>query len=411
MIQPIGQNLSSYKANRISFKNDSKEIVTAKRQDVLEDYFASLAEEKREQTKIIKGLTWGAGFLGAIIAIPAFVKAFNIFRPNSALTNSARKFSDSSADALKSFVSLASDKKVPTLESCKSLSENLRTVLRQQISQLGAAQDIAALAGMPEMTNRLILFGPPGSGKSFFAKVMAKSLDAKYMEVQYSDFNSKWAGEGTQNLKNIFEKILKEAKESPDKKFVVAFNEIDTIIQPVEKIANTNGGTYFMTKLEHRSTFLNYVDEINTKAPNVIIIGTSNLSPKNKGLDGAAMSRFQNIVEVSFPDKKCLLEAMKWNLVGIKEHEKFVSVNDKKLAEIAKDMEARDFSFRDLENMIMTSKKLYLEDLLKDKNKDFSIEYLRKAMDLKSITDGEIARKKKRSSNEVKKWWQFWKRG
>ena len=242
------------------------------------------------------------------------------------------------------------------------------------------------------MTNRLILVGPPGSGKSFFAKVMAKSLNAKYMEVQASDFISKWAGEGTQNLKNIFEKIIKEAEKAPDEKFVVTFNEIDTIIQPVEKISNAGngGGTHFMTKLEHRSTFLNYIDQISAKNPNVIIIGTSNLSPKNKALDGAAMSRFQNIIEVALPEKECLLEAIKSNLAGIKEYEKFISTNNNELIALAKEMEAKKYSFRDLENIIMSSKKYYLEDLLKDKNKDYSIEYLKKGMASKTITDGDI---------------------
>ena len=53
-------------------------------------------------------------------------------------------------------------------------------------------------------------------------------------------------------------------------------------------------------------------------------------------------------------------------------------------------MEAKKYSFRDLENIIMSSKKYYLEDLLKDKNKDYSIEYLKKGMDSKTITDGDI---------------------
>ena len=58
------------------------------------------------------------------------------------------------------------------------------------------------------------------------------------------------------------------------------------------------------------------------KAPNVTIIGTTNISPKNNGLDGAAMSRFQNLIEVPFPDKDCLYEALKMNLDKIKNKEK-----------------------------------------------------------------------------------------
>lgn len=384
MLQPIKQNFSIQKNRPISFKNDSGEHIVSQRQTTLENHLDTLVKEKQEQNRMIKQFAFGIGCIGTAIALPF---AFKPFLSNSQSLSKKRL---QNTEFLKSFFSLASDKKVPTLENCKSINDNLKTVLKQQIIQLSAAQDVAQTAGMPEMTNRLILFGPPGSGKSFFAKIMAKSLDAKYMEVQYSDFNSKWGGEGTQNLRNIFEKIIKDASESPDKKFVVAFNEIDTIVQPVEKITGSTGGGYFMTKLEHRSTFLNYIDEINTKNPNVIIIGTSNLSPKKHGLDGAAMSRFQNIIEVPLPDKKCLLEAMKWNLSTVKGFDNFASTNDKKLAEFAKEMEDRHFSFRDLENLVTSSKKYYLEDLLKDKNKDFDIEYLKKAMKTKTLTDGEI---------------------
>ncbi len=384
MLQPIKQNFSIQKNRSISFKNDSSEYVVSQRQTTLENHLDTLVKEKQEQNRMIKQFAFGIGCIGTAIALPL------AFKPFLSKSQGLSKKKLQNTEFLKSFFSLASDKKVPTLENCKSINDNLKTVLKQQIMQMSAAQDITQKAGMPEMTNRLILFGPPGSGKSFFAKIMAKSLDAKYMEVQYSDFNSKWAGEGTQNLKNIFEKIIKDASESPDKKFVVAFNEIDTIVQPVEKITDSAGGSYFMTKLEHRSTFLNYIDEINTKNPNVIIIGTSNLSPKNRGLDGAAMSRFQNIVEVPLPDKKCLFEAMKWNLSTVKGIDNFISKNENKLAELIKEMEDRNFSFRDLENLVTSSKKYYLEDLLKDKNKDFSVEYLKKAMKAKTLTDGEI---------------------
>ena len=385
MIQPISQNFSTFNNMKISFKNDSNnKYVIQSKQVCIEDYLDTLVKEKQEQNRIIKQFAFGVGCLGTAIALPF------IFKPFFSKSNNLRKKTSHSSEFVKSFLSLASDKKIPTLDNCNSLNDDLKTVLKQQVMQLNTTQDIVKKAGMPELTNRLILFGAPGSGKSFFAKIMAKSINAKYMEIQYSDFNSKWAGEGTQNLKNIFENIIEEANKSPDKKFVVAFNEIDTIIQPIEKIASASGGSYFMTKLEHRSTFLNYIDEIKTKAPNVIIIGTSNLSPKNRGLDAAAMSRFQNIVEVPLPNKKSLLEAVKSNLSDLKDYNKFVSANDKELQKLAEDMEVRKFSFRDLENLVVSSKKCYLEDLIKDKDKNFSIEHLKKAMDAKNLTDGDI---------------------
>ena len=392
MIQPITQNFSIPNNRRLTFRNSTSGRVPQQEQTVLENYFDTLVKEKKEQNDMIKRFALGFGCLATAATAMAFTLPFFI-KPSLSKSKDVQKKAMQNSETLKSFISLASDTKIPTLDNCKSINDDLKTILKQQIMQLGANQDVVKIAGMPEITNRLILFGPPGSGKSFFAKIMAKSMNAKYMEVQYSDFNSEWAGKGTQNLKNIFEKIIQEANEAPQEKFVVAFNEIDTIVQPVEKITSPSGGTYFMTKLEHRSTFLNYIDELKAKNPNVIVIGTSNLSPKNQGLDGAAMSRFQNIINVSLPNKNCLLEATKWSLEGIKGYNDFIAQNEQNLAELAKNMENRKFSFRDQTNLVASSKKYYLEDLLKDKNKDFGFEYLKKAMETKSLTDGELIKK------------------
>ena len=183
MIQPIQQNLSTYNNRRISFKNISNESITYEKQSDTEIYLKTLVEEKREQNRLIKSFHEGTIWMGLANVIMLYINLFFIARGQAGKLRKPSKLPDNSINVATSFSSLLSDKKVPTLNSCKSLSNNLKIVLKQQVAQLGASRDIAQLAGMPEMTNRLILVGPPGSGKSFFAKVMAKSLNAKYMEV------------------------------------------------------------------------------------------------------------------------------------------------------------------------------------------------------------------------------------
>ena len=98
----------------------------------------------------------------------------------------------------------------------------------------------------------------------------------------------------------------------------MTFNEIDAVLVPADKISDKTKGTHWVNKLEERSVFLNSLEELKEKTPNVMIIGTTNLSPKNNGLDRVAMSRFQNLTEVPYPDKDCLYEALKMNLNTIK---------------------------------------------------------------------------------------------
>lgn len=246
---------------------------------------------------------------------------------------------------------------------------------------------------MPQPANKLLLYGPPGTGKSYFAKIYAKTLGAEYTEIKFSDFNSQWCGEHIENLKSVFDTILTKATAEPNKKFVVTLNEIDAILLPAESLMRAGTG-HSMFKLEERSTVLNYFDEIAAKAPNVTIIGTTNISPKNNGLDGAAMSRFKNIIGVDYPDKTCLYEALKANLLELKDGKKFVDKNNSKLEKFAANLVDRQSSFRDLDNIIDSSKNYYLDDYMKNKNAQFKYEYLEKAKNGLDLTDGEINRVK-----------------
>ena len=289
-----------------------------------------------------------------------------------------------------SFVSLKNNLDVPTLESCKSINKDLKSFLQRQVNQAKAGSDIISETGEPKASNRLLLYGSAGVGKSYFAKIFAKSLDAEYMEVMHSDYNSMWAGEGVDKLKKVFENILKTAKNNSDKKYVVTFNEIDAMVAPADKITDKTAGTHWVSILEERSVFLNYLEILKEKAPNVTIIGTTNISPRNNGLDRAAMSRFQNIVEVPYPDKECLYEALKMNLGKIKNKDKFISENDNQLQDLAKKMAERRFSFRNLEYIVNDAKSYHLDDCVNGKKSDFKFEYLKKSEEKLKFSDGEL---------------------
>ena len=291
---------------------------------------------------------------------------------------------------LRPFESLKDNIKVPTLDNCKSVNKDLKEVLKRQVNQLKAGADVISETGEPQASNRLLLYGTPGTGKSFFSKIFAKSIDAEYMEVMHSDYNSMWVGEGVDNLKKIFESILKTAKTNPNQKYVVTFNEIDAMVAPISNLSSSSKSTHWVSLLEERSVFLNYLELLKEKTPNVTIIGTTNISPKNNGLDGAAMSRFQNLVEVPFPEKDCLYEALKMNLDKIKNKDKFIAENDAELQNLAQKMADRKFSFRNLEYIVNDAKGAHLDDKMNDKNVDFQFKYLKNAEEKLKLSDGEL---------------------
>lgn len=288
------------------------------------------------------------------------------------------------------FESLKNNSSVPTIDTCKSLNKNLKASLEKQINLSKVGNDIISEEGKKEIkSNRFLLYGPPGTGKSFFAKVFAKSTDAEYMEILFSDWNSRWSGETGEKMEASFKSILKTAKSNPNKKYVVAFNEIDAVVVPPEGLTQSRG-SHGSSKLEERSIFLNYIEILKEKAPNVTIIGTTNVSPKNNGLDRAAMSRFQNLIEVPYPDKDCLYEALKTNLEKIKNNDLFIKNNEASLKELAEKMENRKFSYRNLESIIKEAQSTHLNNIVKGNSKEFKIDYLQEAEKALKLADGEM---------------------
>ena len=71
--------------------------------------------------------------------------------------------------------------------------------------------------------NGVLLFGPPGTGKTMLAKALAKAGGAKFMKVALSDIFDKYVGEGEKNVKAIF---TLARKLSP---CVVFLDEVDAV--------------------------------------------------------------------------------------------------------------------------------------------------------------------------------------
>lgn len=385
MINPISQiSLNSYYKNypkRISFKEIQPAASGSDDFFSLEDDLKNQGKQKlsSQQKKFLTNYILSTILLSAMIGTGVYLykKKFKNF------SNGFASIKDYE------FQSLKDNPKIPTLENGKSINNELKKILQYQVKLAKADRTVFEEAGSPEAANRLLLSGPPGIGKTFFSKVYAKTLDADYLEVLFSDLNSRWVGEVEEKMGTLFKNIIAQAKKNPDKKFVVTFNEIDSILLPVEQLTGGSGSTHFATLRRERSTFLTYIDKLQAEVPNVTVVGTTNLSPQNNNLDGATMSRFQKITEIPYPDKDSLYEAIKLNLEKIKGKDKFINDNDDKLKNLAQVMEQRKFSFRNLEYVINEAKSAFLADKINDKNVDFQFKYLENAQKSLQKTDGE----------------------
>ena len=359
--------------------NPQKQESEDKKNMTMSDYFEFQKKNAETQNDILRGSMLATVFIGvALLANSVFGKS----KGNS--KDKVKTF------VMREFQSLKDNKAIPTLDECKSLDKTLKEFLEKRIMYANASGEIRERVGKPIDDNRILLYGNPGVGKSFFAQIYAKTLGAEYMEIKFADFNSRYSGEDIENMQYIFETILSKATSEPNKKFVVTFNEIDTSIQPLDKLKDFSGSGHLMSKIEERGTIITYMDEIAEKAPNVTIIGTTNQSPKNNGLDSAIISRFNNIMEVDYPVRENIEQALIADLRLMQGGEIFVKANKKSIEELAANMEARASSFRDVNKVLNRAKENYMADMMQDPNAEYKFEYLKKALDSISETDGEM---------------------
>jgi SpoVK/Ycf46/Vps4 family AAA+-type ATPase len=69
----------------------------------------------------------------------------------------------------------------------------------------------------------LLLYGPPGCGKTFIARATAGELGAKFMAVGIADVLDMWLGQSEQNLKGYFEAARRQGP------CVLFFDEVDAL--------------------------------------------------------------------------------------------------------------------------------------------------------------------------------------
>lgn len=380
MVRPIDAN------HKIFFRNVSTNSSTSQTETINKDTKQkdSFIKQRVLEEQKINAIKTGSLLIAASILFSGFLQSLLSYKGKGGGNRSQnlQKLRPQEPQ----FTSLKNDLLIPTLETCKSLDKNLKKFLEKQVNilKLQDSNDI-------NLTNRILLYGPPGVGKSFYAKIFAKTIDAKYMEIKFSDYNSRWAGEDIENLTSIWEKIITEASAKPKEKFVVTLNELEASVQPIESLTSSGQiSGHIMSKIEERDTMLNYLDILKEKCPNVIIFGTTNISTKGS-LDKAIISRFkQKISEVSFPEQDCLQEALISKIKTLKDGDAFIEKNSNKIKEFSNNLHERTCSYRDLDVIFNDAK----EDYILSKEQEFNIDYLNKALKDIELTDGEIYKNK-----------------
>lgn len=139
-----------------------------------------------------------------------------------------------------------------------------------------------------KMGGGLLLFGPPGTGKTMIAKAIANEVGAKFYVVKGSDIVSKWVGESEKNINALFE----TAKN--DDLAIIFIDEMDSLLAARGLDVHND---------KRVNEFLQQIDGFTSKNQNLLVLGATN-RPWN--IDSAALrsGRFSQKVYVPLPDEK-----------------------------------------------------------------------------------------------------------
>merc|ERR1712224_919097 len=149
----------------------------------------------------------------------------------------------------------------------------------------------------------ILMFGPPGSGKTLIARAVANETGAFFFLINGPEIMSKLAGESESNLRKAFEEAEKNAPS------IIFIDEIDSIAPKREK---TQG------EVERRivSQLLTLMDGMK-KRSHIIVMGATN---RPNSIDPALrrFGRFDREIDIGVPNEEGRLEVLRIHTKNMK---------------------------------------------------------------------------------------------
>ncbi|KAG2559127.1 hypothetical protein PVAP13_8NG317500 [Panicum virgatum] len=166
--------------------------------------------------------------------------------------------------------------------------ENVKDTLKELVMLPLQRPELFCKGQLTKPCKGILLFGPPGTGKTMLAKAVATEAGANFINISMSSITSKWFGEGEKFVKAVFSLASKIAPS------VIFIDEVDSMLGRRE-----NPGEHEAMRKMKNEFMVNW-DGLRTKdKERVLVLGATN---RPFDLDEAVIRRFPRRLMVNLPD-------------------------------------------------------------------------------------------------------------
>ncbi|KAL8140122.1 hypothetical protein V2J09_006143 [Rumex salicifolius] len=166
--------------------------------------------------------------------------------------------------------------------------ENVKDTLKELVMLPLQRPELFCKGQLTKPCKGILLFGPPGTGKTMLAKAVATEAGANFINISMSSITSKWFGEGEKYVKAVFSLASKIAPS------VVFVDEVDSMLGRRE-----NPGEHEAMRKMKNEFMVNW-DGLRTKDTERVLVLAATNRPFD--LDEAVIRRLPRRLMVNLPD-------------------------------------------------------------------------------------------------------------
>lgn len=173
---------------------------------------------------------------------------------------------------------------------------------RLELAFLGPMRNAELRAAFgASMRGGMLLYGPPGCGKTFLAKALAGELGASFFSIGLSDVLDMWIGVSEKNLHDVFETARRAAP------CVLFLDEVDAMGQKRSQLRHSNAMRSVVAQL------LAEMDGVDNANDGLFILGATN-HPWDVDVALRRPGRFDRTLLVLPPDEPARTAILQTNL-------------------------------------------------------------------------------------------------